>query len=209
MARGSRAQWRILEESSPRVFVLAVGFVIVGVAFQAARGRVGWFEHAGAVIFMLGVLALSAGLLGLYPRHRARAPVLTRMSSVAVAMGAVAALVAGTWGVTALALSAFGVPVAAWPPNPVFVVLYLGVVLGLVGFGTAVLRAGLLSRRIGILLVLGGVIAGAPVLLGILPALPVRDAWVVASLLVVWAGTILAVGFLLSRNVHYGALGFI
>lgn len=152
---------RVLESWSSTAFLLAgvllFGFVIIS-GVSAFTDVIEQGPVAGAVVLgtgLFGLIAAVVGLLGLYPRLRQTAPRLSR--------GGLGALLLGLTGIVFFigTLAVVGPPeqpgdVPAFIP-PIFISSGVSIMLGYLLTAAASIRTRTPSRRIGILLVVPGV----------------------------------------------------
>lgn len=142
-----------LGRSSPTLFLVAGAVLVVYAVFN---GLWAWTDlmiqgHGLEIAYVLGFL----GLLGLYPPVADRNPLLARIAAVATVLGALGILYVSVsdylqlLGLTTGELPGWGVL------NLLPLVGFLG---GYLTFGVAGLRSGVVSRRVGVLLLVPGVI---------------------------------------------------
>ncbi len=148
-----------LDGKSPTLFLVAGGLLVV---FSALLGYEAVTNAAAPedVFGPPGFLFAMVGLLGLYPALADRSPRLARVSAIVAAVSAVGWLV-----ITALAFGeAAGVvaPLEDFGATGVVVLLAAGVtmVLAYLSSGVAVLRTGVHSRTLGLLVLAPPVIFG-------------------------------------------------
>lgn len=200
--------WNPLVEAADSAFKLAgimiLASMIIPIGLKAFTDRA-W--AVGLVLVGVAVVAATLGLLGLYPRINDTAPVLAKT-------GALFSVIGGTTALAILAgvaiILAAGVVVG---PNlqllkGAFMTLALmmagGFSLGFSSFGLGSLRTGVLSRTVGRLLVIGGVVLLVPVVghllrLGFGTGLP---PWVAFLMLGLGAIITLSVGYRLDNETN-------
>ncbi|PSP76939.1 hypothetical protein BRC81_11375 [Halobacteriales archaeon QS_1_68_20] len=154
----------------------------------------------GLPLVGLAVLAVAAGLVGLYPQLRRDAPWSARA-------GLVFAAVAGFAAAVMIALAAAGyVSDAVLGQNPeppiqlfknVSLAMAAGYAFGLLAFGIAGLRTELPTRTVGRLLLAGGLVFSVPVVLELLGFVAdvAAPAWTVFLAMLIVAFDVIAVGY--------------
>lgn len=166
MGVDSTVRWELLEQASPKLFLLG-GTLIVGhaairglEAFTAITPPVDIFAPTGYLLALVGVL-------GLYPSLRTQTPRLARVAS------ATAVVPLGGWVTITVAsvgeLTGVLTPDAVVLPGAVFGVHMLGLLLAYTLFGVTVLWGGRHPRAVGVLLLVVptlfiGIVAGAAVM---------------------------------------------
>lgn len=189
-----------LESYAASAFTLAGTAMLSSLLVPVALGAVvDWAWAPGIVLAGTGLLAVTAGLVCLYPRVNDRSPALAMTGAVSVGVAGLGSLgLLGLIGVAA-AVAVGGGPA---PPAPVelFMLLALSVTAGLsVGFltfGVSIRRAADRSRTAGTLLVGGGallVVATVGELLRLLAGVG-PPPWVVFPVIVLLVADLLAVG---------------
>jgi hypothetical protein len=163
----------------------------------------GWAWATGIVLAGLAVVAVAVGLLGLYPQVNERAPRVAFAGALfAVITGITALSLIVTLGVALVAEIGLGMNVPR--PTAVFIVVALvmanGFALGFLLFGVGTRRTDTVPRNVSHLLVVGGVLLLAPVLVETLGFVyPVTTPpWVLFPILGLVALDSLIVGYILS-----------
>lgn len=144
-----------LEGRAPALFLVAGALLVVFAALMGYQAFVDSsvnFADSEADFFgPAGLLFGFLGLLGLYPTLAERSTTLARVGAASAAVGILGA------GVIALGTLATLAGVLSGPPSWA-AVLTLGILVGMVGgypvFGLGSLRTGVLSRTVGVLLLL-------------------------------------------------------
>jgi len=185
---------------APSAFTLAGTLIVASAVVPVALEPVtDWHWAAGLLLVGAAVLAVAAGLAGLYPAVRDRAP---RLAAVGVAFAGLAAAAASALivlvGSAVVAESALGVDLQ--PPSRAFAAVALamggGFAVGLATFGVAGLRTGTPERGTALLLIAGGALLSGPVaveLLG-LAVDGTTPPWVLFPVIGLVAIDVLAVG---------------
>lgn len=152
MGSSSNSTWESLERWSPKLFLIAGGLLVLA-AIAAGVNAVNGVARSpvGSVVGPVGLAISFVGLLGLYPRVADRTPWLARAGAVFAVVGIV--------GYAGISVGNFVSLLGGNPEGPpgwatVFVpALVLGTLIGFLSFGAASLRTNVLSRTIGLLLV--------------------------------------------------------
>lgn len=164
--------WGWLEKHAPSTFIIA-GVLLLGslVGPVILTPVTEWAWVAGIVIAGSAVVAVAAGLFGLYPRTTSHAPRLGRIGIVSGVIAVIAALILIAMGGIAL-LGAGMTGISLGKPMSLFVVVTLMLAVGFSGgflsFGTVGLWDEGISRRVSRLLLFGGSVLLVPVAGGIL-----------------------------------------
>ncbi len=197
----SLVPWRWLERRTAQAFTLGGALLVASAVVPVALASVTkWAWVSGLVLVGSSVVVMAAGLLGMVPQGRERAPWLLRGGILCATVAGAAAV--GLILLIGAAVTAAVTLGAALPkPMGVFQVLALGMAgglaLGFVLFGIVRMRADGPSDTPGGLLLAGGVVLLLPVLgellragVGIGP-----PSWVLFVALGVLALDTLAVGY--------------
>ena len=201
---GGVVPWRSLEKQRASAFMLAGSLMVASFIVPVGLSSVtDWAWASGILLVGLAVVAVAVGLFGLYPQINERA------SRVAFT----GAIFAGIAGIAALSLIAvlgivlvaeIGLSMSISKPMDFFVMVALsmagGFSLGFLLFGVAARRSDGLSRSVGQLLVVGGLLLLAPVIVEILGLVysVTTPPWVLFPILGVVALDTLTVGYVLS-----------
>lgn len=157
-----------LEQRSASAFVLTGVLILASLVVPVGLKTVtDWSWVVGLVLISIAVVAVSAGLVGLYPQVKNHTPKLALAGVGAAIVAGVAAVGLITLVGTALGSQLVG-DLTVYKPMRVFtLVAFLmsgGFSLGLSLFGAAIWQVGSASRTVGGLLMVGGVALLVPVL---------------------------------------------
>lgn len=157
-----------LEQRSASAFVLTGVLILASLVVPVGLKTVtDWSWVVGLVLISMAVVAVSAGLVGLYPQVKNHTPKLALAGVGAAIVAGVAAVGLITLVGTALGSQLVG-DLTVYKPMRVFtLVAFLmsgGFSLGLSLFGAAIWQVGSASRTVGGLLMVGGVALLVPVL---------------------------------------------
>lgn len=161
------APWKWLEPRTALAFEFAGALLIASILVPIGLGTVtDWSWVSGLVLVGLAVMAVAAGLLGLYPQVHNRARWLTLTGAVCAVIAGAAGFSLIVMGSTALlAEGALGVEISN--PKGLFKLIAFsmagGFSLGFLSFGAVSWRANVPSRVVGKLLVVGGAVLFVPV----------------------------------------------
>lgn len=159
--------WNWFEKRVASAFMLAGTLLVASIVVPVALKTVtDWAWVSGIVLVGLGVVAVAAGLFGLYPRTQDHTP---RVATVGVLSGVIAGAAAlgliAMGGFALIGEGAFGMDLGK--PMGVFMVVTLsmagGFSLGFLSFGIAGWRTEAISRTTSELLLLGGAVLLVPV----------------------------------------------
>ncbi len=198
--------WAWLEDRRAVAFLLSGALILASGLSPVVVGP--FLDRPWAVglpLVGLAVLAVAAGLFGLYPQLRSGSPRLAGAGLLFGAVGGLAAL-----GMIALAVAGF-VSEAILGQNPappvdfftnVALAMAAGYAFGLLAFGIAGWRAELPSRTVSRLLVAGGLVFSVPVALELLGfvANVAAPAWSVFLAMLLVAIDAVAVGYSLRSD---------
>ena len=156
MPRGSTQQSRSIEKWSEVMFLVAgvlfAGFVVVNIISWLTNMTAVWLGVAEVGTGLLGLVASTIAVVGLYPRLNDRVPRLSGAGVVAF-VGAIVGLVASVvWlvGIIGLENAPEAVPTAL---TALFSLSVLLIAAGFLIFAIACLRTNIPSRRVGYLLI--------------------------------------------------------
>lgn len=178
--------------------LLIVSSVIVPVGLESFTD---WFWASGILLIGLAVVAVAVGLFGLYPQVSDRDPRLAVTGAVFAAIAGIAGSLVAMMGFAIGAEVALGMN--SPKPTAIFGIVALlmagGFSLGFLMFGIVGWRTGILSRTVGNLLLVGGVLLLVPVvveLLGLVSEIETPP-WVFFPVIGLVAIDALAVGYTL------------
>lgn len=201
---GSTGRWESLEQWSPTAFLVAGaalfgGFflragelIAVGEQFQAVPE---WFF---AIFTLIGVIAVSIGLIGFYPYVADRSPWLALGGVIAAAIGGLSIVLAvgGSIVLDLLGILAF----TAGEGNPVLLALFflfiIGLLLSFLLYGIASVRTRSPSLVIGALLLVPIVEPIAVIFFDLLAVVNVGAAGLLATS-AIYSVSLLAIGYFL------------
>lgn len=163
--------WRSFEDRTASAFTIA-GALLVSSLF-APVGLAAFTDRAwvsGLLLVGLGVVAVVCGLLGLYPRAKARSPRLATVGVVGAGIAALSALaLLAMVGIAVVGVGAMGM--ALGTPMGVFSAIALSMAIGFsagfLSFGTQLSRSDGPSRVAGWLLLVGGGLLLVPIVAGV------------------------------------------
>lgn len=199
MSDVGRSRWESLEEWSPTLFFVAGGLVAITTALWAVEVFINTDTQVTRGVFAPAGMAVAfVGMLGLYPSLVDRTPWLARAGALFAGLGIVA--------MVANVVAAGGQLVGIFDARPAWVDPFqlpflIGIVLGFITFGVAIVRTDVYSRTVGLLLMVPGILF--PVVLATVIAFGGGDFPYVIHVLHNGADTLvlLSVGYLLRETI--------
>lgn len=195
-----------LEQRSASAFVLTGILILASLVIPVGLKTVtDWSWAAGLVLISMAVVAVSAGLVGLYPQVKNQTPKLALAGVGAAIVAGVAALGLITLVGAALG-SQLGGDLTVYKPMRAFTLVALlmsgGFSLGLFLFGAAIWQVDTASRTVGGLLMAGGVALLVPVISELFGSIFGLDTplWVLFPVIIGVAFDTVAIGYQLGTG---------
>lgn len=198
--------WELIEEHRGIAFLLAGLLILASFIIPSLLAPLtDWAWASGLLLIGFAILAVTAGLFGLYPQTTEQAPgvAVTGALFASLAASASISLIAG---VGVILFAQMGLGTTASRPGELFVIIALlmvsGFALGLLFMGVAARRTASLSRNVGQLLVGGGLLLLLPVVIetvGLVSSIRTPP-WLLFPIIGVVAIDMLAIGHRLTKR---------